>query len=213
MKNLTKIFLFIIWINQLFGVFGILMIDFDLFLSLSPISLIFTFLIIIYSNIKISYKSIFTIIFIFFLSIISELIGVNYGILFGSYYYGENLGYSVYGVPLVIGLNWVVLTISCGNIANYFFKKNKYLSIVFGSLLMLLLDVIMEQVSGNIDFWHFNDENLFFNYFTWFLLGIFNQYIYQSLNYTKNLVISVNVYISFVLFFLILHTYLNFFYE
>ena len=210
MKNLTKIFLFIIWLNQLFGVFGILVIDFDLFLSLSPISLIFTFLIVVCSNIEVSYKSFATIIIIFFLSIISEIIGVNYGILFGSYYYGDNLGYSMYGVPLVIGLNWVVLTVSCGNIASYFFEKNKYLSIFFGSLLMLILDVIMEQVSGNIDFWYFNDDNLIFNYITWFILGAFNQYFYQSLNYTKNLVISVNVYLSFIVFFLILFTYLKF---
>ena len=210
MKNLTKIFLFIIWLNQLFGVFGILVIDFDLFLSLSPISLIFTFLIVAYSNIEVSYKSFATIIIIFFLSIISEIIGVNYGILFGSYYYGDNLGYSMYGVPLVIGLNWVVLTVSCGNIASYFFEKNKYLSIFFGSLLMLILDVIMEQVSGNIDFWYFNDDNLIFNYITWFILGGCNQYFYQSLNYTKNLVISVNVYLSFIVFFLILFVYLKY---
>ena len=186
------------------------MIDFDLFLSLSPISLIFTFLIVVCSNIEVSYKSFATIIIIFFLSIISEIIGVNYGLLFGSYYYGENLGYSIYGVPLVIGLNWVVLTVSCGNIASYFFEKNKYLSIFFGSLLMLILDVIMEQVSGNIDFWYFNDENLIFNYITWFILGACNQYFYQSLNYTKNLVISVNVYLSFIVFFLILFVYLKF---
>ena len=210
MKNLTKILLFIIWLNQLFGVFGILVIDFDLFLSLSPISLIFTFLIVVCSNIEVSYKSFATIIIIFFLSIISEIIGVNYGILFGSYYYGDNLGYSMYGVPLVIGLNWVVLTVSCGNIASYFFEKNKYLSIFFGSLLMLILDVIMEQVSSNIDFWYFNDDNLIFNYITWFILGACNQYFYQSLNYTKNLVISVNVYLSFIVFFLLLFTYLNF---
>lgn len=210
MKNLTKIFLFIIWLNQLFGVFGILIIDFDLFLSLSPISLIFTFLIVFHFNIEVSYKSFVIIIFIFFLSIISEIIGVNYGLLFGSYYYGENLGYSIYGVPLVIGLNWVVLTVSCGNIASYFFKKNKYLSIFIGSLLMLILDVIMEQVSGNIDFWYFNDESLIFNYITWFLLGVCNQYLYQSLNYTKNLVISVNVYLSFIAFFLLLFMHLNF---
>ncbi len=185
------------------------MIDFDLFLSLSPISLIFTFFIVVYSNIEVSYKSFATIIFIFSLSIISEIIGVNYGLLFGSYYYGENLGYSIYGVPLVIGLNWVVLTVSSGNIASYFFE-NKYLSIFIGSLLMLILDVIMEQVSGNIDFWYFNDESLIFNYVTWFLLGVCNQYFYQNLNYTKNLVISVNVYLSFIVFFLILFVYLEF---
>ena len=48
---------------------------------------------------------------------------------------------------------------------------------------MLILDVIMEQVSGNIDFWYFNDASLIFNYVTWFLLGACNQYFYQNLNY------------------------------
>ena len=76
---------------------------------------------------------------------VSEIIGVNSGLLFGSYYYGENLGISVFGVPLVIGLNWVVLTISCGNVSYYIFSKNKIFSILLGSFLMLFLDVIMEQ--------------------------------------------------------------------
>ena len=40
-------------------------------------------------------------------------------------------------------------------------------------------------------------------YQPWFILGACNQYFYQSLNYTKNLVISVNVYLSFIVFFLI----------
>ncbi len=135
---------------------------------------------------------------------ISEIIGVNSGLLFGSYYYGENLGYSFYGVPLVIGLNWVVLTVSCGNIAIYIFKENKFLSILFGSFLMLLLDIIMEQVSGDIDFWYFNDQSLTYNFITWFMLGVCNQYLHQNYINQKNLIISVNIYLSFIMFFLVL---------
>ena len=168
LKNLNNIFISIIWLNQLFGAFGILAIDFNLFLSLSPISLIVTFLIVMYSNTKFSLRSQISVIVIFLLSMISEIIGVNSGLLFGSYYYGENLGYSFLWVPLVIGLNWVVLTVSCGNIAIYIFKENKFLSILFGSFLMLLLDIIMEQVSGDIDFWYFNDQSLTYNFITWF---------------------------------------------
>ena len=204
MKNLNNIFISIIWLNQLFGAFGILAIDFNLFLSLSPISLIVTFLIVMYSNTKFSLRSQISVIVIFLLSMISEIIGVNSGLLFGSYYYGENLGYSFYGVPLVIGLNWVVLTVSCGNIAIYIFKENKFLSILFGSFLMLLLDIIMEQVSGDIDFWYFNDQSLTYNFITWFMLGVGYQYLHQNYINQKNLIISVNIYLSFVLFFLVL---------
>ena len=208
MKNLNKTLPFLIWFNQLFGLYGIFFIDFNLFLSLSPFSLIFTFLIMIYSNIEISYKSLITINAIFLISMTSEIIGVNSGLFFGSYYYGENLGYSLYGVPLVIGLNWILLTISCANIALHFFKSNKYLSLFFGSCLMLLLDIIMEQVSGNIDFWYFNDQSLIYNYFTWFIIGLCNQYICQKFINLKQLIISVNVYLSFILFFLTLFFFL-----
>ena len=208
MKNLNKTLPFLIWFNQLFGLYGIFFIDFNLFLSLSPFSLIFTFLIVIYSNIEISYKSLIAINAIFLISMTSEIIGVNSGLFFGSYYYGENLGYYFYGVPLVIGLNWIVLTISCANIALYFFETNKYLSLFFGSFLMLLLDIIMEQVSGNIDFWYFNDQSLIYNYFTWFIIGLCNQYFCQKFINQKQLIISVSVYLSFILFFLTLFFFL-----
>ena len=204
MKKTANILPLIIWLNQLFGLFGIFYVDFNLFLSLSPISLFFTFLIVLFYNVEFSLKQLSVAFFIIFMSFICEIIGVNYGILFGSYEYGNNLAPLIFGVPLVIGLNWFVLTISCGNISHYIFSKNKYFSILFGSFLMLILDFVMEQVSGNIDFWYFYDKNLLFNYVTWFLLGLLNQYLYQSFMNKKNLIISINIYFSFFVFFLIL---------
>ncbi|MFL3000375.1 MAG: carotenoid biosynthesis protein [Cytophagales bacterium] len=204
MKKTANILPLIIWLNQLFGLFGIFYVDFNLFLSLSPISLIFTFLIVLFYNVEFSLKQLSVTLLIISLSFICEIIGVNSGILFGSYEYGNNLAPLIFGVPLVIGLNWFVLTISCGNISHYIFSKNKFFSISFGSFLMLILDFVMEQVSGNIDFWYFNDKNLLFNYITWFLLGLLNQYIYQSFMNKKNLIISINIYFSFFVFFLIL---------
>ena len=35
---------------------------------------------------------------------ISEILGVNYGLIFGDYIYLDNLGYKVFGVPVIIGL-------------------------------------------------------------------------------------------------------------
>ncbi len=204
MKKTANILLLIIWLNQLFGLFGIFYVDFNLFLSLSPISLFFTFLIVLFYNVEFSLKQLSVALFIIFISFICEIIGVNSGILFGSYEYGNNLAPLIFGVPLVIGLNWFVLTISCGNISHYIFSKNKFLSILFGSFLMLVLDFVMEQVSGNIDFWYFYDKNLLFNYVTWFFLGLLNQYLYQSFMNKKNLIISINIYFSFFVFFLIL---------
>src|SRR6187200_2863197 len=38
-----------------------------------------------------------------------ELIGVNSAAFFGNYNYGDALGAKVFGVPLVIGINWFII--------------------------------------------------------------------------------------------------------
>ena len=41
---------------------------------------------------------------------IIEVIGVNSGIIFGRYSYLSALGFKVYNTPVIIGLNWFLLT-------------------------------------------------------------------------------------------------------
>lgn len=76
---------------------------------------------------------------VYLIGMIVELIGVNTGLLFGTYQYGENLGIKVFGVPFLIGINWGVITFLTANIANRFIK-NKWLVILCGSILMVALD-------------------------------------------------------------------------
>ena len=40
---------------------------------------------------------------------ILELLGVTTGRIFGQYLYGNNLGFKIADVPVIIGLNWVML--------------------------------------------------------------------------------------------------------
>ncbi|HAK11549.1 MAG TPA: hypothetical protein DCO78_05820, partial [Chitinophagaceae bacterium] len=47
---------------------------------------------------------------------ITEMIGVNTGLLFGNYAYGEVMGAKLNGVPLLIGVNWFVVVFSAGTI-------------------------------------------------------------------------------------------------
>ena len=56
---------------------------------------------------------------------ISEILGVNYGLIFGDYIYLDNLGYKVFGVPVIIGVNWIILTYISGSFSNYIFQNNK----------------------------------------------------------------------------------------
>ena len=62
-------------------------------------------------------------IFAFSIGFLVEVIGVNYGIIFGNYTYGKVLGFKVLNVPLMIGVNWFFLSIACGGISDIFFNK------------------------------------------------------------------------------------------
>src|SRR5689334_22296373 len=44
----------------------------------------------------------------FFTGLITEITGANTGLLFGRYEYGNVLGIKIFGVPLLIGVNWFI---------------------------------------------------------------------------------------------------------
>jgi uncharacterized membrane protein len=95
----------------------------------------------------------------------AEVVGVNTGKLFGHYYYGETLGFKLLdsppfiGVPPLIGLNWLVLTYLCGNLARYL-PLPELPRTILAALLMVGLDMCMEPVAGRYDFWHWTERIL-----------------------------------------------------
>jgi len=46
---------------------------------------------------------------IFLISFFVEVAGVNTGVVFGNYQYGNALGLKLFNTPLMIGLNWVLM--------------------------------------------------------------------------------------------------------
>ena len=96
-SNLTCII--IIWIFHLTGIFGILYGNSEWFINLTPLNLSVSFFLLVFVN-KNYFKTIIFILICFFVGMISEILGVNYGFIFGNYEYGNALGYRVFGVPL-----------------------------------------------------------------------------------------------------------------
>ncbi|MBP9740083.1 MAG: carotenoid biosynthesis protein, partial [Chitinophagaceae bacterium] len=45
---------------------------------------------------------------------LTEMIGINTGYLFGNYQYSNVMGYKLLGVPLLIGVQWFVTVFCCG---------------------------------------------------------------------------------------------------
>ena len=194
-----------IWAFQIFGAIGILFWNREWFINMTPFTLLLYF-IIIYSRDLDSHKKVFFLLLTFSWGIFSEIIGVNTGLIFGSYEYGKTLGFQVLNVPLVIGINWVVTTVICGTIASQL-KVKASLQILIAIILMLVLDGLIEPVAPKIDMWSFNHENgiaPLSNYITWALVSLPLQSYLILKKLRFNIYLSSNLYLSQLLFFTVL---------
>jgi len=194
-----------IWAFQIFGAIGILFWNREWFINMTPFTLLLYF-IIIYSRDLDNHKKVFFLLLTFSWGIFSEIIGVNTGLIFGSYEYGKTLGFQVLNVPLVIGINWVVTTVICGTIASQL-KVKASLQILIAIILMLVLDGLIEPVAPKIDMWSFNHENgiaPLSNYITWALVSLPLQSYLILKKLRFNIYLSSNLYLSQLLFFTVL---------
>lgn len=123
----------------------------------------------------------------FIVSFLAEVIGVQSGLLFGHYWYGNSLGLKLWEVPLLIGLNWLVLVYSIGSLTAKL-QTNTFLKAFVAAILMVGLDYFIEPAAMQFDFWHWKNNVVpLQNYVGWFLLAfILQSYFQQSTVYKKN---------------------------
>ena len=205
--NKKNISIFIIWLVHISGLLGMVFYDLDFFAGYTSINL-FLMSIILFANIKLNNKNqIFTLLLIFLIGMFSEFIGVNYGLIFGEYIYGNNVGFKLFGVPFLIGLNWVILTVICANISSILIKNNSIIQIIIlGTLLMLFMDFVMEPIAPKLDLWKF--KNLVVptsNYIGWLIISILTQTIYNIQFKEKEVKLSINLYTAIFIFFVSLN--------
>ncbi len=193
--------LFIIWLFAISGIIGVASSAQDWFLSLTPLNLLLSLAMVLLHIKKYDYKVIIALAIPFMLGFIAEGLGVNFGLIFGTYNYGENLGYKVFGVPLMICVNWTLLTAITADVAKYF-SKNIIMSALIGSAFMTGLDLILEVSAPRFDFWEFeNGEIPIQNYIGWFVTAFISHLGYQAFKVRTNKVISWHVLLSIIVFF------------
>ena len=206
-NSTSKVSVFVIWLFHVCGMIGISYGNKDLFLSFTPVNLIISFFLLFVNQIQITQREILSVFTIFLIGMICEILGVNYGYIFGDYVYLDNLGTKVFGVPILIGINWIILTFITGSISSYIFKKNLKFSILTGAIFMILLDLIIEPVAPLLGFWIFDLPSVpLQNYVGWFLIGLATQFIYQKFVVNKEIPFSANLLLANIVFF----SFLNF---
>lgn len=174
------------------------------FLSLSFFNLLLSFCILILAREKQSFKFY---LFVFFCSIYGmtvEWIGVHTHYLFGNYNYGTNLGAKIGGVPLIIGINWCVLTVSTNAVAHYITTK-WWLHILISCGLMVGIDFLIEPFAVKSNYWSWQNNTIpLYNYFCWFFVSIPIHYLYFRMGLNEQNIVSRCLFFVLMLFFFLL---------
>ena len=203
-RRADKVAFGILLILHLVGFVGILSGWSDLFLSLSPVHLIVSAVILFWFHPKWDVKQAGALILIFSLSFGLEVLGVKSRVIFGSYDYMEMLGTKALGVPFVIGLLWVILVYSTHHIMKKFFYRFKPVVLwLFSAIMMVLLDALIEPISEDMGYWRWEEGSApAQNYLVWFAAA----FVFQAILAPSQKEVSINkmafpLFLLFLLFF------------
>ena len=208
-QEFLRLSIFFLWLINISGFFGITSDQSEFFLSTTPYVLSLTLLLLLLNHDLSDNKSKIGLILIFFLGLIVEILGVNYGLFFGEYSYGANFGPKIYEVPYLIGFNWVLLIIATGSLSDKLIKGKEIYKIFFASSLMVLIDLLIEKSAPKLDYWEFVISPVpFSNYLWWFIFSLCFQYIFFKTVKSKEYNLSSNILLIQFLFFGMLAVFL-----
>lgn len=193
----------LVWLFHISGILGILYGNSDWFISATPVNLTLNFVLLLI-NCKGNKWFIPIILLGFFTGMTTEILGVQFGWIFGDYQYGSQLGTKVLGVPLLIGINWALLTVITGAIAHQFYS-NLFMRVFIGVGLMLFLDLLMEPLAPVLDFWAFDgSEAPLQNYIGWAAVALLLQLSYHFFKIKITSWFPHHLYLLQIIFFSVL---------
>ncbi len=187
------------------GAIGMIFYDLDSFVRLTPANLILMFLLLVWNEGSLK-KEFFVLFIVGYISgVVTEIIGVNTGLLFGNYQYGNLFGNKIVGVPLVIGLNWFCIVYASYCITKQIIfptSQQRFVIAVFTGLLATVFDFIMEPVAVELNFWQWEGGGIpVYNYISWFVISGCLAFFFERRHIqSKNLFAPILLYIQVVFF-------------
>jgi putative membrane protein len=215
-----------LYIALAFHISGFIAIGFfkaPLFIALTPLNLLLCLGLLLFTHQKINTPFILFAVSAFVIGFAAEYAGVNTGILFGNYTYGEVLGPKWHGVPFLIGVQWLVTTYCVGvathmllqALASKAAKNGRPISprwqaasvVVDGALLAVAFDWVMEPVAVALGFWQWTNGDIpMLNYFSWYGVSAVILFLFHKLPFPKNNRFAVHLLLIQFMFFLLLRT-------
>lgn len=203
MKKKKFILSFFVILFHLVGFLGFFLGYKNLFTSLIPFHLLLMLLLLVWSYE--SFNSRFALL-IYCLGFGIEYLGVHTGIIFGSYQYGNALGFKLASIPLLIGVNWVLLIFSAGGVIQYLSLKSDVLKSLLAATLLVLLDVFIEPVAIRFGYWHWDSVNIpIQNYLAWLLFSFGCFYLFFDRKIAPKNPVALVLLLAQFLFFIALN--------
>lgn len=104
-----------------------------------------------------------------------EYLGVQYGFLFGHYEYGPNMRPAIAGTPVIIGINWILLSYCFTRIVARYAPRKFSLFVIaaISATLMTAFDVLIEPVAIELQFWSWENVRVpLTNYAGWWIVSL-----------------------------------------
>ena len=199
--QLKKVGIAILVVLHIVGVVGYLSPLSDWFLFLTPMNLLITAGMVWIDTQDGTYHGWWIGFSIALMGYLAEIIGVHTGLLFGDYQYGEVLGWKIFSVPPVIGVNWFIVVWGSYSVAMGL-QIPKAIRWLFVGLMATGLDYIIEPVAIHFHFWEWSGTNPpLKNYICWFVLASLMALLFERYPLVKKPRLGQTAFICQVLFF------------
>jgi putative membrane protein len=159
----------------------------------------------------------------FTLGFFAEVVGVNTGLLFGNYSYGNVLGPKWMGVPYLIGLQWVVVTYCAGVAIAMLHDKLMPVSadgaaasakwrmasiVIDGALLAVFFDWILEPVAVQLGYWSWAGNDIpLLNYASWMGVSMVILLFFYFFRFPRHNLFAIHLFMIQVMFFLLMRNF------
>lgn len=206
MFNRENICSLIIILFHFVGLYGFLNTELiELFIRLVPLHLMLMLLLMMISGYDGSKNFLVFALVVYSAGFLIEVAGVNTGLIFGSYTYGQTLGLQIWQTPLLIGANWLILVYTTGVVLTAY-NFNKYVFAFFGAAVLVGIDFLIEPVAIKYDYWSWAGGIIpLQNYLGWFVVAFAMFLFFEKMTFRKQNSAAIVLFVAQICFFIILN--------
>lgn len=215
-KRRLAIAVFLAAIFHSIGLIGLLLFPESGMVSLTPVNFLVSLVLLLWLAHEPMFLGLAALVYL--TGFVVEVIGVNTALLFGEYRYGPALGWSWLGVPLLIGVNWLVVILGNSWWVRAWFPqgaekqiKMDLLAAALGASMATAFDWLLEPVAIRLGYWEWiKGEIPMLNYLTWWCVSfLLLLVIIRFLPFRKVHAYSGYLLVIQILFFIALRLFLN----